>query len=169
MHCERCTEDLTAYLDGELSDDEAEQVRIHLETCKSCAQELRSLMEAALLVESHLPQLEPCSKTWNLVQAQIPTHTKPYFFRLCVPSGWRAVTATSIVILALVFGLWGYIQHEKTQRDLEEYMSQYIRAREAQEQMQYLDQTDYEYNPYAENPFAEVRSVSFSNPFRSED
>ena len=61
MDCKQCTEDLTAYLDGELSPADSAQVQSHLAACASCADELRSFQEAADFVESHKRELKPAS------------------------------------------------------------------------------------------------------------
>ena len=43
MDCRQCTENLTAYLDGELSAADSAQMRSHLEICDSCTAELRGI------------------------------------------------------------------------------------------------------------------------------
>ena len=50
-------EELTALLDGELSEEEAGAVRAHVDGCTDCAAELRSLAEVRELVRQ-LPALE---------------------------------------------------------------------------------------------------------------
>ena len=55
MDCKQHAEDLTAFLDGELSDAESGRMRSHLGTCVSCSEELRSLRETAdVKVPNHL-------------------------------------------------------------------------------------------------------------------
>ena len=170
MDCERCAEDLTAYLDGELSAAGVQQIESHLGVCKACADELRSLQEAALFVESHIREIEPSSETWNLVRARISNQSSsPSLFRFLVPNGWLTAAAALAVIAALALGFWSYMRHEKDQRVLEEYMSQYIHAREEQEQIRRFAVTGSESDLHADNPFVEIKYTSFDNPFRSEN
>ena len=58
MTCDQIRPKLSAYVDGELPEDERENVRRHLDTCLSCAQELRELEETAELL-GHLEQADP--------------------------------------------------------------------------------------------------------------
>ena len=52
MDCEKVQENLSAYLDGELSPQEADAVRAHLESCEDCAAEAESLRSTVRLVRS---------------------------------------------------------------------------------------------------------------------
>ena len=54
MDCRLCSEELTAYIDGELSGTgRGEDPPEHLEKCPPCHEELQALREAAAFVESH--------------------------------------------------------------------------------------------------------------------
>jgi anti-sigma factor RsiW len=156
MDCTHCTEYLTAFLDGELSDADSRQVRFHLQSCASCTEELQSLREVGAFVASHNHELELRPESWNLVRARIhePTIAAPSRFW---GFHWRQITiATAAVVAALSLG---YMQHRQIQRqDLDRYITQYVREREAQIRVQAEN-----------NPFMEVNSVFEGNPFRSED
>jgi anti-sigma factor RsiW len=56
VNCKRTTDQLSAYLDGQLPDGEKAQVREHLATCPRCAAELESLKRLEGLVDG-LPGL----------------------------------------------------------------------------------------------------------------
>ncbi len=167
MDCKRCAEDLTAFMDEELSAEDAGQVQAHLDHCTSCAGELRSLRESADFIESHKSELEPRAGSWNLVRARIATAENPspsHFFSL---SRLRIAMAALAIIAAL-----GYLQYQQVQRrNLDRYISQYIEERKAQEQAKSVlaDSNPRIEIPYADNPFIEVKATLADNPFRSED
>ncbi len=52
------TEDLSAYIDGVLGDDERSAIAVHLEACAECRNELAELRATVRLL-NQLPQLEP--------------------------------------------------------------------------------------------------------------
>jgi|WetSurSiteA1Bulk_404760.scaffolds.fasta_scaffold08425_2 anti-sigma factor RsiW len=156
MDCTHCAEDLTAFLDGELSNTASERVRAHLQSCASCTEDLRSLREVGAFVALHSHELEPRPESWNLVRARINEST------LAAPSRfWRfnygqIAIATAAVVAALALG---YMQYQQIQRqNLDKYIAQYVQQREAQIRVQAEN-----------NPFMEVNRVFDGNPFRSED
>ena len=171
MDCKQCTEDITAFLDGELSAAESELVRSHLSICASCAEELRSLREAADFIESHKRELEPRAGSWNLVRARISTADSPSLLRFFAPNRWRVALASLVLIAALALGYQQYQQIQK--RSLDQYISQYVRDREARRQQQNIlsasEASPKMETPYADNPFIEIRATSTDNPFQSED
>ncbi len=172
MDCKKCAEDLTAFMDAELSDEETEQIRSHLNACKLCADELLSLKESKEFIESHVDPLEPRPESWNLLRARISqesvSHSPSGFFIL----RWRVAAAALALIVAS--GL-GYLEYQQTQKKtLDKYVSQYVQEREKRWQAKpvlanqpgaVLDET----NPFAENPFVEIKATVSNNPFRSED
>ncbi len=172
MDCKQCTDDLTAYQDGELSDKEAKQMRFHLDACPACANEFHSLQKATTFVHSNTRQLEPRLETWNSVRAQIAASQ-----RIASPSRFlganRWLIATAALLILAGLGL-GYMQYQQIQRrSLERYMAQYIREREAHKQVQpfFADMKTKSHaeNPHANNPFIEIQATPSYNPFRSED
>ena len=171
MDCKRCAEDLTAYLDGELSPADSERVRSHLEFCGSCSDELRSLREAADFLGSHTRELEPRAGSWNMVRARITSENIPSPSRFWVPNRWRLGLATLAIIAAFAFGYTQYQQYQR--KNLEGYIYQYMQEREAWIKAHTVltgagvnSQVE---NPYAGNPFIEIKATVADNPFRSED
>jgi anti-sigma factor RsiW len=162
MDCKQCAEDLTAFLDGELSRTDSEQVQSHLRTCESCSEESESLRESAAFIELYSRNLDPRPESWNLVRARIheravvPAHRFPTFNRF----RWALAAMAFIAVLAL-----GYTQYQLIQRkNLDRYISQYVRERPS-----LLIQSLASENPYQGNPFMEIQSTITENPFRSED
>jgi anti-sigma factor RsiW len=171
MDCKQCTENLTAFLDGELRTSDSAQMRLHLDICPSCAAELCSLKESANYIESHHRDLEPRLESWNMVRARLSTADSSAWFHFFAPNRWRIAFATFAIVAALGIG---YLQVRQFQRrNLENYISQYIQDREARSQVQSI-QWNAELNsqieiPYADNPFIEIRAASEENPFSSEE
>jgi anti-sigma factor RsiW len=171
MDCIQCAEDLTAYLDGELDSAASEQVQAHVAVCASCTEELRTLRQTVEFVESHNRELEPRNGSWNLVRARITADAAVR------PSGFwdlnRRWAAVAAVVLLTAMAL-GYMQYQQMQRrNLDRYMTEYMHQREVQIKAQpvlagtgILAQDE---NPYADNPFVEIKASVANNPFRSED
>jgi negative regulator of sigma E activity len=181
MDCRECRDDLTAYLDGEIPDSVAEQMRRHLEECRPCHAEYRDLRDSASFVELHAGEIEPAPEMWNNLRARIaemPAPTGSFgIFRLLVMNRWAAATVTLAAMVVLAFGLWGYMQHQQSERELESYMNEYIEMRTIMERLHNLQMTEAQGDPAViesigssqmENPFASIRPVSFDNPFRAE-
>jgi hypothetical protein len=172
MDCKQCTEDLTSYLDGELSPSDSAQVKSHLAACTSCADELRSFEQAADFVESHKRELTLHPGSWSVVRAQISVEkAPPSLFGFPAPNRWRAAFAAVACIVILTVG---YLWHQQVQeRNLNAYISQYIKAREAgrsfHNSIAGID-TGFRSKPFAaDNPFIEAKVGLDFNPFRSED
>ena len=171
MDCKQCAEELTAFLDGELSKADSERVKFHLGACVSCSEELRSLQETTQFVESHNRNLEPGAASWNLVRARIaaPDIASPVGFWAL--NRRRLALATLAIMAAFAAG---YMQYEQIQRkNLDKYITEYVQQRDAQLKAQpanaWGDINSPTENPYADNPFIEIKANTADNPFRSED
>jgi anti-sigma factor RsiW len=172
MDCRECIEDLTAFQDGELSPKAVEQLKAHLRLCPSCAAELQSLRKVEEHIESTIRELEPGSQIWNLVRARISARADSRLpFRFPIANRWRIAVAALAIMLGCSIG---YLQYQQTQqKNLDAYIAQYIREREAGQQSQSLSQNsdtiyDADYS-YTNNLFAEAEALPVDNPFRSED
>ena len=64
-------EDLTAYLDRELSSGYAKRFKLHVDGCGPCNQELASLTEAKDLITANIRELTPRSELWDNIRIQI--------------------------------------------------------------------------------------------------
>jgi hypothetical protein len=171
MDCRRITEDLTAYLDGELSAADSSQVKDHLASCVSCANDLRSLQEAADFVESHAQELNLRPGSWNEVRARIAVEKSPPLSGFPFLTRWRAAFAAAACIVVFALGYLWYQQVEE--RNLNAYISRYIKAREASRSFYRAGtgaDTRFESGNFAvDNPFIEAKVGLDFNPFRSED
>jgi hypothetical protein len=165
MNCKQCTENLTAFLDAELSPAEAAEARCHLQTCTSCAEELQSLHKAAEYIESQIKEIAPKPETWRLVQARISTAQAPHpqfrFFSL----GWH-LAATMLLFFGIFgFGYMQYRQFEK--RSLDSYIAKYIQERDARIRavLTSSGSSVADENTSRGNPFIEVNFTPADNPF----
>lgn len=168
MDCRECTENLTAYMDDELSPAGSAQMRAHLETCVSCTTELRGFKEAANFVQSHARDREIRPESWNAIYDRIHAKRSVSPFGFLLPK-WSQLLATAAVVAAFAIGYLWY-QHDQ-RRSLDEYISQYIKTREAGFSLQ-IREAGFNLrtmNSFIPNPFAEAKPAPDTNPFRLED
>ena len=159
MDCRKCTDNLTAYLDGELSPADSAQLHSHLETCVFCTAELRSFEEAANFVQTHTRDLEIRPESWNVIYDRIHTARLASPFGVLLPKWSQTLAATAILA---AFGL-GYLWYQHDQKkSLDNYISQYVKSREAEFRLQAM-------NAFLPNPFTEAKPAPEKNPFRLED
>ncbi len=64
---------LSAFLDNELTADDAQQVRAHLATCARCREELARLERVKRLLGA-LPERTPPAQLWDDVRQRLETH-----------------------------------------------------------------------------------------------
>jgi hypothetical protein len=178
MNCQSYSEDLTAYLDGELSRSRAEAISAHLRECGPCSQELRELRRAGEFVEAHALSLEPQSHLWNNLRGRIGAvpeqEVPPRLILGWFAQRWLAAAASLAAAVVLALGIWGYLGYRQSERSLQDYMSSYIQRRESERKMPSAEAGfDGVFHAAAfqgaapHNPFAATQSVSFDNPFRS--
>ena len=171
MDCPNYLDDLTAYIDGELPDSVADRLRLHLNSCASCATELRGLQEAAVFVDSHLLELNPRPELWTSVRSRIavievsPRSTG--FLELLLANRWLTATAALAATLLLTLGALEY-QRRRSDEAFQQYMTEQIEIRKLQDER---PQPDFHFSDPTsqgrDNPFLVVsEETSFGNPFR---
>jgi anti-sigma factor RsiW len=104
-----CTveEDLTAYLDGELSVVEAARVRTHLISCADC-RATEALLRVTVTQLAALPAFEPSAGLRRRVLAEVEALPRPWrsriaeWFRpgLLAPAGVAVATALVVAVVA---------------------------------------------------------------------
>lgn len=182
MDCRQCNDDMTAYMDGELEGTVAEDMRIHLAKCPPCHEEYRDLRDSTALVVAHVGELEPVPEIWNNLRnriAQMPPPSSSFgLFRFLVVNRWAAAVTLMAATVVLAVGMWGYLQNQQSRSELEASLNEYVQTRAAAERLHSRQLAEAEKAPLKmdyfgpedmKNPFAEMRTVSFTNPFRSED
>jgi len=105
MDCEHLLEQLSAYLDGELTEDETQEVDEHLEGCEACRQEL-SRLERTVLMVRRLPKEKAPSALASAVAERIravPVPAPPQ--RRALWSVPTTLAAAAVLLLACVIML----------------------------------------------------------------
>ncbi len=110
MRHEQVAEQLSDYLDGELTDTDQRTVANHLAECDVCRTTLQEL-EAVVATARRLPASEPSADVWRGIEAQIHATpgTRPLFVgRGGVSVSWPQLAAAAVV-LATVSG-WAAVR-----------------------------------------------------------
>jgi hypothetical protein len=175
MECLTCRDNLTAYLDEELTPQEQNLVDQHLRQCAICSAEFSSLSRSYRLVNQTLRDIEVRPEMWTAVEAAI----RP---RAALTGSWRdsfvslfqapsrALAGASVVlILAAGFAVLFQFYQRYSNPGLETYRPQ---LRTMIEKMDIEERQPHNYlvlppeDESLSNPFA-VQHVSFGrNPFR---
>jgi anti-sigma factor RsiW len=69
----RMERQLSAYLDNELTTEDAQQVRMHLESCTLCRDELHRLEQVKRLLGA-LPERAPAPQVWEELRQKLEAH-----------------------------------------------------------------------------------------------
>ncbi len=165
LHCIRCANELSAYLDGELPAAERARVEAHVEACAPCAAELAELSRSAALVESGTRMLEVDPALWHNLRVRVASlprqPERPAWLEFLAGRRWLAAPAAVAAVAVIAFSVWLYQDRTGAERDLARYMNDYIKARETTGEIP-------GFTLASGNPFVQVSETSFSNPFRSE-
>jgi len=129
MECLTCTESLTAFMDGELSPDQAKKVEIHFTQCTPCHDDYQSLLHTFQLVEQvDLLELNP--DLWTRIHSEI-TDVSPSEFtwlanlRSLFGIRWVPIAAGTlgVVFLSLFFV-------NQPNQEVQQAFLEYVRERE---------------------------------------
>jgi anti-sigma factor RsiW len=181
MNCEQYSENMSAYLDGELDPRAQARLRDHFAACASCAADLDGLRNAARFVESNAPDLELPPGLWNRVQERIAVPAEstagPWWRALVSGRRWVVAGAAAALMIAAAGG--GLLfQKQKLESEASALMKSYTRMRVVEEQWHFAQEEDPTILPPespaasaipAGNPFAVVKYDPEENPFRSEE
>jgi len=108
MDCTRAAELLDDFVDGELPEAAAREMRGHLASCSACAgaeAELRALLHRA----ARLPaEMAPARDLWPGIRDRVDTtpHLTPRMRRPMVAHVWMAAAAVLLVVLTSVVTFW---------------------------------------------------------------
>ncbi|HEY2934778.1 MAG TPA: zf-HC2 domain-containing protein [Acidobacteriota bacterium] len=177
MECLACKDNLTAYLDEELSPEEQESVERHLGQCARCNAEYLSLAESFRLVESALEELPLSPNIWQHVHAGIAPTARPERKRWqeSLAALFRTPTlawaSTSLGLFLLAGSMLVILRSQQVQSPeleaLRGRLNVLIDQMEQHERVphNFLHTTDDE---YYFNPFAPEHRTINVNPFRTE-
>lgn len=93
---------LLAYVDGELSDDERQAVERHLETCPTCAVEVRRLESGRDAVRG-APLLELSEERRHAIVASLPARKEAWSFFAPLRRLGPALPAAAVLLLVAAF------------------------------------------------------------------
>jgi anti-sigma-K factor RskA len=117
-------DDLAAYALGALEEDEAAELRRHLDVCEECREHLRWLQPAVDVLPRTVPQVEPPPRLRKRMMATVRAESREATradARSSRRPGWgallmRPATAVAAAALLIVGALGGYLLHSPTQR-----------------------------------------------------
>lgn len=177
MNCQLCQQELSAYLDHELSETVADQLQGHLATCSSCQAEYESLREVQVMLHK-AKVFNPDPILWIRIEERI-TRRKVNFWetvlsvfqelreRYSYPVA-KPILVGSLAILLLLMGTFSFYRYYEN------------RAILAWVEQNSVTPIDLSINPFSlqieesleENPFAPLSEVSLDlniNYFSSSD
>jgi hypothetical protein len=162
-------DNLTAYLDRELSSGYAKRLKLHVDGCGPCTQELASLTESKDLIINNVRELTPRSELWDNIRIQISSlelePTPPGFFEILRARRWLTAATAVVAMLLVTLGIWAYLQSQQYDNTLQQYMADYFRKRESEEKT-HRSPTPVSLEKYSDNPFVRMPDDSSDNPFR---
>ena len=176
MECQACRDNLTAYLDQELSSGERTLVEQHLRQCAGCSSEFDSLSRSHWIVNQALEEIDVRPEMWQTIEAAI----RPQISVERTASPWgvfaawlrmpkHALAAGTIGLVLLFVSLFVYQSRQRPDSSVEILRPQLrlmIEKMDADEQKPHnylLSPADDETKS---NPFA-LQHVRFDrNPFR---
>jgi hypothetical protein len=120
MNCHEVTNQLTAYLDDELSPSERKLVQAHLAICKSCQQELDHLGLVQQDLSHHLQAsasiVAPSPQAWSILKASLPKSPpvqsaleriiRSISFPGRISMGGLSLQRSAIILIILISGIF---------------------------------------------------------------
>ena len=135
MTCKDCLDSLHAYIDGELSADEAAEMRDHLATCDDCAAQHTRLVEATMRLKGALmryeaPDVLKARIRASLVKPEVEVSAPPQRAALYRVIGWPSAIAAAAVVAVLSSALTLSLSNRKAADDSiqTELLSSHIRS-----------------------------------------
>ncbi len=175
MECQACRDNLTAYLDDELSSGERQLVDQHLRRCAGCSSEFQSLSQSYWMVNKALEQIDVRPEMWHAVESAIRPRSSSSstaswrdVFASWFPTPKHSLVASSIGLVLVVasFLLFESRWRLDPLKALRPQLHSMVEQMDTQEQKPHnliLSPTEDESQS---NPFA-LQHVSFErNPFR---
>jgi hypothetical protein len=160
-------ENLTAYLDRELSNRYARRVKLHVDHCEPCNRELASLREAESLITNNIRELTPRSELWDNIRVQISSlEMEPGstgFLEILYAKRWLTAATAVVATLLLTLGIWAYLRSMRPDVTFHQYMTEYFEKRESEDR----SPKAASFQKSSDNPFVLTPDEESSdNPFR---
>lgn len=103
MSCERWSEQLSAWVDGMLTESERKSLEAHMQSCEVCRQTAKELQELKRKLKA-MPIPSPKPEMWNRVMRHVRYHARRRKFTIVKPTVW-ATWLTALASAALLTGL----------------------------------------------------------------
>jgi hypothetical protein len=160
-------ENLTAYLDRELSNRYARRVKLHVDHCQPCNQELASLKESESLITNNVRELTPRSELWDNIRVQISSlemaPRSPGFLEILYAKRWLTAATALVATLLMTLGIWAYLRSLQLDDTFNQYMTEYFEKRESEDR----SPKAASFQKSSDNPFVRTPDdESSDNPFR---
>lgn len=101
MKCEKIRNRLSAFLDGEVKEDEYRRIASHLESCDSCSREYEELKHLGELL-SNLNTVQPPPYLWHRVERKISSPEKVSVWEQIVHRFVYAPVGVAVLIGVLI-------------------------------------------------------------------
>ncbi len=112
MQCDANTTRLSAYLDGELSPEQAAEIREHLSHCPGCASEIAELARLQRSLRSARTQFAPSADFRSRIRKQIAVpQRRPW---------WQRLVPAAVAVLAILLVAFSWINYSRRADDLAE-------------------------------------------------
>lgn len=115
MACERWSDKLDAYVDGELSLMEANELGTHLRGCSGCAAEALERVQMKRSVADAGRYFEPSSEFRKKIEMKV--HKSSKSSRKSQIRGWQIIALPAALVLIVSFAMSFYVSREKSKRD----------------------------------------------------
>lgn len=105
MSCERWSEQLSAWVDGILPEDERKTFEAHLQSCETCRQTATELSELKRKLQA-MPVPSPKPGMWNRVMRHVRYRIRRERFTVVKSSVRLAAVASIVLLFGLIALLW---------------------------------------------------------------
>lgn len=176
MECGTCTGNLTAFADDELSLDEKSDVSLHLQDCKDCNSEYRSLLYSQQLVDDSLVDLDLPAGLWSRIAGDIQPVRPPAAAKSARTSFWpswsvpfRPAAFAGLAIVGAIVVLGGLVLNTRpADYEVRQGLDAYVKEAEKREQV-LREKGLFSLNKagfFQNNPFCDdERHEQVDNPF----
>ena len=105
MSCQRWSEQLSAWIDGMLTESERRSLEAHLQSCETCRQTVEELRELKNKLQT-IPVPSPKPEMWNRVMRHIRYRARRKRLTVVKPATWLAAAASTVLLLGAIALLW---------------------------------------------------------------
>ena len=103
MFSKHVTKDISAYCNGELSNEESKQFAEHIIACAKCRAKFEEVKLGVKLAEQ-LPQVTAPDRLWREIEALLDR--EPVEIRAARVSSWQLKAAAAVLVLLSAWGVW---------------------------------------------------------------